>query len=223
MIEEVLEKGFFQRVIFYPNNVSLEQRKEISNIRSGVFWTRNEDKEVSVKSISNEIMSLKSYYNNKKKNTLDPYNHQNAIALVNNRIRGFYKIIEPMENTNQKIMSSFLPNFENNILIFSTLLAISRKVDIVERMDIIQAYEILYDIFTNISSWIETERTDNYKADKDLIKIANELKDEEGWIIKSEFVKRIESKCKVVKKTAYNRISKIQTISKAGGLIKVNI
>ena len=223
MIDEVLEKGFFQRVIFYPNIISLDQRKEISNVRSSVFWTRSNDKEINVKSISTDIMNLKTHYKNGEKNTLEPYNHQNAIALVNNKIRGLYKIIEPMENSNQKIMSSFLPNFENNILIFSTLLAISRKSEIVERMDIIQAYDILYDIFTNISSWIETERTDNFKADKELIKIANELKDAEGWILKSEFAKRIENQCKVVKKTAYNRISKIQTISKNGGYIRVNI
>lgn len=223
MIEEVLDKGFFQRVIFYPNRVSLEDRKEISDKRVSNFWTETEKEEVNVSTVSNEIINLKAYYSARGKDTLLPGHKGNLLAILSNKIRGLFKLIEPMEGSNRSIMGSFLPNFENNIVIFATILAISRKSDTIERIDIEQSYDILYEIFSNVSSWVETERTDNFKADRDLIRIVGDLKDEDGWIHKSTLVKRIIDECKVVRKTAYNRIEKIESGSKKGGFIRVNI
>lgn len=221
MIEEVLDKGFFQRVIFYPNRISLDERKEVSDIRSENYWFETENEKISVTSISNDIMNLKGYYKTRGKDVLSPKDRNNTLPIIKNKIRGLFKLIEPMELSNQKIMASFLPNFENNMLIFSTLLAISRKSDYVERIDIEQTYTILYEIFSNISSWIETERTDNFKTNREVLKIAINLSDEDGWIKKSQFVKEIVKKCEVVDKTARNWIEKIQGISKKGGYIKV--
>ena len=102
-----------------------------------------------------------------------------------------------MEINNQIIISTFMSNFENNLFIFSTLLAISRRSDAVENTDILQAYEILSGVFMNISSWIETERSDDFKSDRELVRIANELKDKDGWVKRSVFVKKIINQCKV--------------------------
>ena len=221
MIEEVLDKGFFQRVIFYPNRISLDERKKVSGKRAENYWFETEKEEISVGSISTKIINLKGFYKTRNKNTLVPKDRHNALAIINNKIRGLFKLIEPMELSNQKIMASFLPNFENNMLIFSTILAISRKSEYVERIDIDQAYIILYEIFSNISSWIETERVDNFKTNREVVKIAVDLADENGWIKKSLFVKEIIKKCEVVDKTARNWIEKIQGISKKGGYIKI--
>lgn len=223
VIDEVLDKGFFQRVIFYPNKVSMGEKKAVSNIRLGGLWSAFTDEEINIKSISNHIMNLKVYYKSKGDDVLPPNDIRKAISMVRNKIRGLYKHIEPMENNNEKIMGSFMSNFENNIAVFSTILAISRKSHYIEEIDINQSYAILYEIFENISSWIETERTDDFKADRDLVRIVAELKDTEGWIRKSKLIKQIVEDCKVVKKTAYNRVEKIETLSKKGGFIRVSI
>lgn len=224
VVDEVIEKGFFQRVLFYPNKISIKDKKMVSNIRIGGFWQINKNKDTTINEISDTINDLRKFYKDiyKPKSYLLPNNIDNAINIVRNKIDGFYRHIDKMNFNNEKIMSSFISNFENNITIFSTLLAISRKSKCVESIDILQAYEILYEIFVNISSWLEEERSDIHKEKSDLIKIVNKIKDKDGWIHRATLTKTIVKDLAVSNKTAQNKVNEITKI-RVKDKIKVNI
>lgn len=184
IMHHVLEKGFFQRVFLYQNDVGVEQRQTTSEHRmSGVYvpvpdrlWSYEDlggfmldvQEEVKLRLFDSagiqqeewDAMSEAEQEDLAINNagllfTVGPNYH----AALLNAVDDYYELIKSIQNENiRETAMTFIPNVENYTIIFANIIAATMKTSVITADHIMMATEIIYDNLHNLTIWLEQKQ-----------------------------------------------------------------
>jgi len=190
IMHHVLEKGFFQRVFLYQNDVSNELRQTTSEHRiSGAYvpvpekvWGYAQlaefilDRRDEVKSRLLKAAGVKeAEWDEMEDNERDTIANQYAYDLFDvgegyhaallNATADYYDLVNAIANPSIKeTATSFIPNIENYTITFSNIIATMMGSKIITADHVMMATEIIYDNMHNLIIWLEQKQ--DFKAKK---------------------------------------------------------
>jgi hypothetical protein len=184
IMHHVLEKGFFQRVFLYQNDVGVEQRQTTSEHRmSGVYvpvpdrlWSYEDlgafliEIQTEIKERLFEVANItqedwNAFSESEKEDcainnagllfTVGPNYH----AALLNAVDDYYELIKGIQNENiRETAMTFIPNVENYTIIFANIIAATMRKKVITADHIMMATEIIYDNLHNLTIWLEAKQ-----------------------------------------------------------------
>ena len=190
IMHHVLEKGFFQRVFLYQNDVNLETRQTTSEHRMSGVYVPVPEQVWSFEEISNWIISMRddvrdrlftvagidqdqwdSMTEEEREEVAVNHSHMlfsigpNYHAALLSAVDDYYDLVKTVSDGNvRETAISFLPNVENYTIIFSNMIAATMGTNVITAEHISMASEIIYDNLHNLIIWLEQKR--DYKASR---------------------------------------------------------
>ena len=184
IMAHVLEKGFFQRVFLYQNDVGVEQRQTTSEHRMGGVYVPVPDKVWSYQDLADVILDIQGEVKKRlfkaTKLTEEDWDaltdgeredlairHSYDIFTVGpsyhaallNAVDEYYSLIRGINNDLiRETALSFIPNVENYTIIFANLIAATMKSKVITADHIMMATEIIYDNLHNLIIWLEQKQ-----------------------------------------------------------------
>ena len=184
IMAHVLEKGFFQRVFLYQNDVGVEQRQTTSEHRMGGVYVPVPDKVWSYEDLAQFILEVQGEVKDRllKAAGLDEEawnalteGQQEDIAIRHsydifsigpsyhaallNAVDDYYSLIKGINNDIiRETAMSFIPNVENYTVIFSNIIAATMKSSVITADHVMMATEIIYDNLHNLIIWLEQKQ-----------------------------------------------------------------
>lgn len=204
IMHHVLDKGFFQRVFLFQNDVTVEQRQTVSEHRVAGAYVRPDERimdyetlagfisectdlmknrlfdamglvdeiaerrddegNVAVYTVSREEVWNRMSDEDRERAAMD---HAYDIfttspgyyAAVFNANDDYYSLVHSITNENvRETAMSFIPNIENYTFIFSNLIAVIMRSEVVTEDHVMMASEIIYDNFHNLIIWLEQKQ-----------------------------------------------------------------
>ena len=189
-MHHVLEKGFFQRVFLYQNDINLETRQTTSEHRMSGVYVPVPEQVWSYEEISNWIMGIRDEIkgrlfdvagidqeqwdsmseDDREKITVE-HSHMlfsigpNYHAALLSAVDDYYDLVKTVSDENvRETAISFLPNVENYTIIFGNMIAATMGSSVITAEHIAMASEIIYDNLHNLIIWLEQKR--DYKASR---------------------------------------------------------
>tara|TARA_B100000287_G_scaffold127206_1_gene119274 strand:+ start:5169 stop:6617 length:1449 start_codon:yes stop_codon:yes gene_type:complete len=190
IMHHVLEKGFFQRVFLYQNDINLETRQTTSEHRMSGVYVPVPEQVWSYEEISNWIMGIRDEIkgrlfdvagidqeqwdsmseDDREKITVE-HSHMlfsigpNYHAALLSAVDDYYDLVKTVSDENvRETAISFLPNVENYTIIFGNMIAATMGSSVITAEHIAMASEIIYDNLHNLIIWLEQKR--DYKASR---------------------------------------------------------
>jgi hypothetical protein len=190
IMHHVLEKGFFQRVFLFQNDVGIEQRQTVSEHRmSGVYIPvpdevvsyddlgevitkiRDEVKERLLASASLTQEEWDALEEGEREDIAITHAHNiftvgpGYHAAILNAVDDYYALVKGVSDQNiRETAMSFIPNVENYTVIFGNLIAATMGSSVITADHIMMATEVIYDNLHNLIIWLEQKQ--DYKASK---------------------------------------------------------
>jgi len=184
IMNHVLEKGFFQRIFLYQNDVGIEQRQTTSEHRMGGVYVPVPDKVWSYEDLGKFILEIRDEV---KKRLLKAaglteeewdeledgerediaINHALDLfsvgpsyhAALLNAVDDYYGLIRGITNEQiRETATSFIPNVENYTIMFSNIIAVSMRSKVITADHVMMATEIIYDNLHNLIIWLEQKQ-----------------------------------------------------------------
>lgn len=190
IMHHVLEKGFFQRVFLYQNDVSQEQRQTTSEHRLQGAYVPVPDKVWGYDKLAEFILDRRDEV---KDRLLDAagigYEEWDALddedrdiiankycydifsvdesyhAALLNATADYYELVNQIHDANvRETATSFIPNIENYTMTFSNIIATIMGSAVITADHVMMATEIIYDNLHNLVIWLEQKQ--DFKAKK---------------------------------------------------------
>ena len=184
IMAHVLEKGFFQRVFLYQNDVGIEQRQTTSEHRlSGAYvpvpdnvWGYDELAEYLIEvrdEVRDRLLNITGLgiaeYEALSEGEREDLAVNNALLLFNvgpnyhaallNACDDYYTLIRGVKNENvRETAMSFLPNVENYTMIFANIICAFNRTNVITAEHVQLASEIIYDNLHNLTIWLEQKQ-----------------------------------------------------------------
>ena len=185
IMHHVLEKGFFQRVFLYQNDVSNELRQTTSEHRLAGTYVPVPNKVWGYAELADYILeqrdavkkrllkaagideegwdSLEDHERDSiaNKHCYDMYQvGEGYHAALLNATSDYYELVNQIANPNIKeTATSFIPNIENYTITFSNIICTIMGQSIITADHVMMATEVIYDNLHNLIIWLE-QRTD---------------------------------------------------------------
>jgi hypothetical protein len=180
--EYVLTKGIFQRVLLYWGEWDMDKRQSVSTLRLNTFGKKPQKVSMSKADIIEYFKELDKRLRDRVLTLSDTkfiewdsmtreeqeekvqeiwwecftYGDDFRIALQQAK-DDYFELVKIMDPSLSEVVASFLPGIENYLGIFSTHIAMLDESWEVKPEYVDMAHEILYDLFTNLISWLEDE------------------------------------------------------------------
>tara|TARA_R110000744_G_C19369344_1_gene562316 strand:+ start:5821 stop:7275 length:1455 start_codon:yes stop_codon:yes gene_type:complete len=190
IMAHVLEKGFFQRVFLYQNDVNIETRQTTSEHRISGAYIPVPDQVWSYEMLAKTILEIKSdikerlleacALSEEDYDALDDSSKEDLAvkysyslfspgpsyhAALLSAVDDYYALIKGIQDvTIRETAMSFLPNVENYTMIFSNLIAATMRTSVISGDHVMMATEIIYDNLHNLIIWLENKQ--DYRASK---------------------------------------------------------
>jgi hypothetical protein len=184
IMSHVLEKGFFQRVFLYQNDVGVEQRQTTSEHRMGGVYVPVPDKVWSYENLAEFILDIQGLVKARLlkaagltdeewdeleegvkeeiaiRHTYDIFNIGPSYhAALLNAVDDYYALIKGINNDIiRETAMSFIPNVENYTIIFANIIAATMKTSVITADHVMMATEIIYDNLHNLIIWLEQKQ-----------------------------------------------------------------
>jgi len=185
IMHHVLEKGFFQRVFLYQNDVTVETRQTTSEHRLSGAYVPVPDRLWKYEDLAKYFLDIRDEIKGRLFEaagiteeewgqlsdgerediairhsydlfTVGPSYH----AALLNADDNYYALIKSVANDDiRETAMSFLPNTENYTIILSNLIAASMKSTVITAEHINMAHEIIYDNLHNLIIWLEQKQS----------------------------------------------------------------
>ena len=237
--EYVLTKGIFQRVLLYYKHWDMDDRQDVSSRRLSTFmkkpnkvdYTKDDiydyfistDKRIRDRLLNMEEITFTQWQeasNEEKEEIVQRHmwdmftassDYETALFQASDEI---YELLKNMTPSMSEIVASFVPAIENYLGIFSMHMAILDESWVVTPNHVDLAHEILFDLFTNLISWLEDSvevggnKHKESKIHDNMIATYNECTPHEleslgdGWRVKNLFINQYMQIAKVSKSTA---------------------
>tara|TARA_R100000152_G_C6772133_1_gene198890 strand:- start:325 stop:1773 length:1449 start_codon:yes stop_codon:yes gene_type:complete len=185
IMHHVLEKGFFQRVYLYQNDVSLETRHTTSEHRlSGAYkpvpdklWKYEDLAEYMVQckeDVKGRLLESAGLSEEEWDALKDGEREDIAVkhaynifkvgpsyhAALLNALDDYYGLIKSIADDDIKETAiSFLPNVENYTCIMANLIATTMRSTVITAEHVMMAKEIIYDNLYNTIIWLEQKQS----------------------------------------------------------------
>ena len=185
IMHHVLEKGFFQRVFLYQNDVSLETRHTTSEHRlSGAYkpvpdklWKYEDLAEYMVQcrdEVKGRLLEAAGLTESEWDELKDGEREELAVkhayqifkagpsyhAALLNALDDYYGLVRSIADDEIKETAiSFLPNVENYTCIMANLIATTMKSSVITAEHVMMAKEIIYDNLYNTIIWLEQKQS----------------------------------------------------------------
>ena len=193
IMHHVLEKGFFQRVFLYQNDVSNELRQTTSEHRIAGAYVPVPDRVWGYDTLAEYILSsvgkVKSRLLKAAKLTEEDWeqmeDHDRDLianqyaydiysigegyhAALLNATADYYELVNSIHNPNVKeTATSFIPNLENYTMTFTNIIATMLGSEVLTADHVMMATEIIYDNFHNLTIWLEQKQDVKAKKKRD--------------------------------------------------------
>jgi len=185
IMAHVLEKGFFQRVFFYQNDVTMETRQTTSEHRMSGTYVPVPDKLWGYEDLAKYLMECRDLVKGRlfkaaglteeEWNALsDGEREDTAIrhaydifsvgpsyhAALLNAVDDYYELVKGISNDDiRDTATSFLPNVENYTIIMSNHIATVMKSSVITAEYVMMAKEIIFDNLYNTIIWLEQKQS----------------------------------------------------------------
>jgi len=216
ILTEVMHRGFFQRIVFYPRDIPILERQGLEFIRTDRLGERTFT-EPDIKELSESLQKLRAKYLDK-----EAVWNPNVKPVIKAKIKSLYELIKPAHPQVREIMATFIPRYNNRLYAFAFHHCCDRYGDVVEIQDVNYAFGLVYILFKELMSWVEST-ADFYKlATKDYayLRQAHMIfqrmhKDaKEGYVMKRRFMKMLSEKWKVSLPTVNKYLEKFKGYGK---------
>jgi hypothetical protein len=193
IMHHVLEKGFFQRVFLYQNDVSNEQRQTTSEHRLAGTYVPVPSKVWEYDKIAEFILGRRDDVRNRllkaAKMTLDEWDaledyerdeisnkhcydiytvDESYHAALLNATSDYYEIVNQIRDVNvRETATSFIPNLENYTITFSNIIATIMGSKVITADHVMMATEIIFDNLHNLVIWLEQKQDFRNKKKRD--------------------------------------------------------
>ena len=225
VLQTILNKGFFQRIILYPRDIPINERQIIEYQRADKLG-KSSNVEVDILSLGKSLQEIRKLYNGK------PIEFSSKIKpVIKAKIKTFYTLIEQSHPKVKEIVATFIPRYNNYMYILALHHVCDRGGSMVKIEDINYAFKIIYVIFRELINWVE-ETADFYKIgnkDKSYLMLAKNLyyrtkKDtNDGWVMKRRFINICAEKWKISKHTIRKYLERFKGYGKLKEYEKDNI
>ena len=184
IMAHVLEKGFFQRVFLYQNDVALETRHTVSEHRMSGVYVPVPDQVWSYEALADAITGIRDEVRDRlfavagidqegwdsmddeaRENLAIKYSHAlfeigpSYHAALLSAVDDYYELIGSVQNeTVRETALSFIPNVENYTIIFANLIAATMRSKVITATHVQMATEIIYDNLHNLIIWLENKQ-----------------------------------------------------------------
>lgn len=213
VMETILNKGFFQRIIMFPRDIPIPERQAIEYSRADELGTHNPKTEMDIPTLGKLLKDIKEKYDGK-----EPQFNPNIRPVLKAKIKAFYDIIKDAHPRVKEIMATFIPRYDNYMAVLAYHHMCDRNGDKVEIPDINYAFSVLYLLFKDMMNWVE-ENADFYRiANKDAVymRMAQTVyqkmpKDTpEGYVMKMNFVAQCSDTWKLSKITVQKYLDRFR-------------
>jgi len=190
IMHHVLEKGFFQRVYLYQNDVSLETRHTTSEHRLAGAYKPVPDKLWKYEDLAARMVECRDLIRDRLfvaagitqeewdamkdgeredlavKHAYDIFKAGPSYhAALFNALDDYYGLVRGVADDNiRETAISFLPNVENYTCIMANIIAATMQSTVITAEHVMMAKEMIYDNLYNLIIWLEQKQ--NYKAAK---------------------------------------------------------
>tara|TARA_R100000995_G_scaffold41700_1_gene19433 strand:+ start:13637 stop:15085 length:1449 start_codon:yes stop_codon:yes gene_type:complete len=190
IMHHVLEKGFFQRVYLYQNDVSLETRHTTSEHRLAGAYKPVPDKLWKYEDLAARMVECRDLIRDRlfvaagitqeewdamKDGEREDLAVRHAYdifkagpsyhAALFNALDDYYGLVRGVADDNiRETAISFLPNVENYTCIMANIIAATMQSTVITAEHVMMAKEMIYDNLYNLIIWLEQKQ--NYKAAK---------------------------------------------------------
>ena len=190
IMHHVLEKGFFQRVYLYQNDVSLETRHTTSEHRLAGAYKPVPDKLWKYEDLAARMVECRDLIRDRLfvaagitqeewdamkdgdredlavKHAYDIFKAGPSYhAALFNALDDYYGLVKGVADDNiRETAISFLPNVENYTCIMANIIAATMQSTVITAEHVMMAKEMIYDNLYNLIIWLEQKQ--NYKAAK---------------------------------------------------------
>lgn len=216
VMEQILNKGFFQRVVLYPRSIPINERRDLEYLRADRLGDRTYT-EPDIKLLGELLQTIRAKYNGGEI-TFD----ERVKPVVKAKIKALYDLIATAHEKVKEIMATFIPRYNNYLYIFAFHHCCNRFGKKVVIQDINYAYGLVYVLFRELMSWVE-ETADFYKLgskDYSYLRSAYNVfrqirKDTpEGYVMKHNFMKKCSDQWKVSLRTVERYFNKFKGFGK---------
>lgn len=180
--EYVLTKGIFQRVLLYWSHWDMDRRKNVSQIRMNMAYSKSAESTVSYDGIVDYFKTLENRLFERVRNLagvtfaewddMSPDDREETVQSVMREmftadesfyaatydvIDDFYSLLDDLSFAIADVVSSFIPAMENYSVILATHIAMMDNSWVITGDHLDMAKDVLYDLFKNLISWLEGE------------------------------------------------------------------
>ena len=153
VVETILNKGFFQRIVLFPREVNVDERKFVEQVRAGKLG-RREFTETDVNELGEALMQIRAKYG-EYEFKLEGEQAENLTHIVNAKIEELFKAVENCHPRIQEIMYTFVPRYDNLMYVFAFHHMCNRWADSLEPIDVNYAFDKVHNLFKALIVWIE--------------------------------------------------------------------
>ncbi len=197
LLEIVLNKGFFQRIILYPRYVPIDDRKKNEFLRADRFGKRLHT-EIDIETLSTMLNAVGKKYEEWEVKVDD-----DVRPVVKQKIEELYLVISKSHEKVREIMATFCPRYDNLIYILALHNACVNNKEKIDIEDIKYGAMLVYQLFREVMSWVEeninliklSSHEQTYLNRAYMIYKAMEQKD--GFVMEISFKKNCQSKWRV--------------------------
>lgn len=216
VLETILNKGFFQRIILYPRDVPIVERQGVEYQRVEKLGTRTFT-EPDIKSLGQVLQEIRGKYSE-----VDASFNPNIRPVMKAKIKAFYEIIKNAHPKVKEIMATFIPRYDNYLAILAFHHMCDRNGNKVEIEDVNYAFSVLYLLFKDLMVWVE-EMSDFYKLSSKEMTYLQKAQvlfrrfvphTSDGWILKSEFISKCSDEWRISKVTVTKFLDKFRGYNK---------
>jgi hypothetical protein len=194
LMTHVLEKGFFQRVFFFQNDVGIETRQTTSEHRVSGAYVPVPDSVYSYEDIAKNMLLMvddvrdrlfeagginQEGWDSMSEDDREAYAIRHAYDLFTvgpsyhaallNAVDDYYGLIKDITNPHIKDTAlSFMPNVENYTMIFASLIAATMRERVITADHVMMATEIVYDNLHNLVIWLEQKEDYRHKKKREV-------------------------------------------------------
>jgi hypothetical protein len=198
VLESILNTGFFQRIVFYPRYIPVDERKQNEMLRQdrfGIQFENSIDAEVLGEMLFQIIKETTDY-----KLVVDPA----VYPVAKQYIDGRYKLINQTNERVKEIMATFIPRYDNLMDVFALHHSVVNHKTKIDVEDIKYGGSLSHELFQEVMTWVEENITlaklnVKEKAYFDrLYQMWNSMeKDEYGYVNKLSLMKKFMEKWKL--------------------------
>ena len=224
----VLTKGLFQRVLLFVVHWDDDDRKEVSLRRMSGAFKNVMNTAVSTEDLGAHFLEVKSRcmvrmlelaeVTQEEWDQMTRYEQFDVAELVRYEmfstdrewdatlqdcVDEFYGLLVGLPQNMKELVASFMPNIENHLILFATHLALTEGVWEVRGEHLEMSLEIIYDLYSNLISWLETDVEMGQARKKKMATLASWRKSYEacakvdlgdrygdGWVSKTKLFKQ---------------------------------